>query len=88
MATKIPALEQLARKEVGKPGGSPLIFVTEKGIIRAVFTATRADRDDVMESAIAFARSLPHRHPVLVEDQTGTAWENEASLRLSRVEEG
>ena len=87
MASKIPALEKLARDEVGKPGGSSLIFVTEKGVIRAAFTATRADRRMVMDMAIEFAGQLPSRHPVVVEDQTGIAWENKASLDASAVDD-
>ena len=79
---KVPALERLASEEVGKPGGSSLIFVSEEGIIRAVFT----DRSD-MEAAIQFADSLPRRSSVIVEDETGVVWENAESKRRQREEE-
>jgi len=86
-APKIPAFEQLARKEVGKPGGSALIFVTEEGTVRAALTATRGDRDMVMGIAIELASRLPRHHEVLVEDQTGTVWQNDESVRRSAVED-
>lgn len=55
--------------------------------MRAAFTATRGDRNMVLEMAIEFASRLPSRNEVIVEDQTGNVWENEASLRASRVED-
>ena len=68
---KIPALEKLASDEVGKPGGSPLIFVTVDGDVRAVFT----QRSD-MDAAMDFAEGLEGRE-ILVEDETGTVWSSE-----------
>ena len=78
---EIPALEKLARDEVGDDK-SPPIFVTEDGVVRAVFTK-RSDLD----AAINFADSLPSRHVVVVEDRTGIAWENETSEQQQMAEE-
>jgi hypothetical protein len=78
---KIPALEKLATEEVGAHNSS-LIFVTEEGVVRAVFTR-RSD----MEAAIDFAEGLPSRNAVIVEDHTGVAWENEESQRRQHDEE-
>lgn len=81
MANRIQVLERLATKEVGKHN-SPMIFVTEEGAVRAVFTS-RAD----MDAAISFADSLPRSHVVIVEDHTGVAWENAESERQQRYED-
>jgi len=71
-------LEILASKEVGMPG-SPFVFVTVRGRVRAVFTRGRRD----LAAAIKFARSLPGGFSeemgsdVLVEDETGVAWDQQ-----------
>ena len=78
----VRVLENLATEEVGK-NSSTMIFVTEEGVVRAVFT----QRSD-MDAAIEFAGRLPRRRPVVVEDHTGVAWENEASERLQQEEDG
>ena len=78
---KVPALEKLATKEVGKTN-SPLIFVNEEGVIRAVFTSS-SDFD----AAVRFARGLPSSHAVIVEDHTGVAWENNESARRQAADE-
>ena len=68
---KISVLEKLASDEVGKPGGSSLIFVTVDGDVRAVFT----QRSD-MDAAMDFAEGLEGRE-IVVEDETGTVWSSE-----------
>lgn len=78
---KIPALERLATEQVGA-NDSSLIFVTEEGVVRAVFTR-RSD----MDAAISFAEHLPSRNAVVIEDHTGVAWENEESDRRQREDE-
>jgi hypothetical protein len=74
----VRVLEALASEEVGK-NGSEMIFVSEEGVVRAVFTS-RSD----MEAAISFAESLPSHRPVIVEDHEGVSWENETSSRRQR----
>ena len=86
-STEGPCVRATCSKEVGKPGGSPFVFVTEDGVVRAAFTATRGDRDTVMGIAIEFASRLPRNHEVFVEDQTGTAWENDEARRRSAVDD-
>lgn len=78
---RIPELEHLATQEVGSER-SPLIFVTEEGAVRAVFTIPSD-----MDAAIEFARSLPQRRAVVIEDRTGIAWENAESERRQRQED-
>ena len=73
---KVPELEKLASKEVGKRG-SPLTFVTVEGVVRAVFT-----QESDGATAIDFAQTLPRDSDVRVEDHTGEVWMNaEASRR-------
>jgi hypothetical protein len=74
-------LEELAAAQIGLRG-SPLIFVTEEGVVRAVFTK-RTD----MNAAEAFADSLPEDHAVVIEDYGGVAWENDESKRRQREED-
>jgi hypothetical protein len=81
MASKVPTLEKLATKEVGATN-SQLIFVTEEGVVRAVFTS-RSD----FQSAVNFANTLSRRRAVIVEDHTGVAWENEESARQQQEED-
>lgn len=78
---EIYALEELAASNIGLRG-SPLIFVTEDGVVRAVFTK-RSD----MEMAEAFADSLPEDRAVVIEDYRGVAWENNESLRRQREDD-
>jgi hypothetical protein len=75
MARRIQELEHLATQEVGKER-SPLIFVTENGTVRAVFTLPSD-----MDAAVEFAHGLSRNLPVVIEDCTGVAWENAMSQR-------
>jgi hypothetical protein len=78
MKSKI--LEDIARREVGK-SGSPYVFITQNGVVRAVFTGGRADIDRAIETAETLTGE------VVVEDSTGVRWENQASLARQREED-
>jgi len=68
--------EKLASQEVGL-SGSPYFFVSHNHEIVAVFSKKRNVVE--LDNVIDFAQSLGNGAPVLVEDSTGTAWENRAS---------
>ena len=77
-------LEALARTHVGDHD-SPLAFVTEGGRVIGVFVGPSRDavgRKCFIEGVCEYAASFGEDSPIMVEDCSGTVWENRMALRI------